>query len=834
MFAHVTGLRYWKSERADITTCEDALGADIPRGLFCIADGAGTTLFSNIWADILVRQFVQNPLTSNDPFEMEWWIRQAQKSYQGSVPSVDTLGWNARQKAVEQGAYATLATLSFTAMESQSAKAQFLVVGDSCGIIGRPTGQKLCIEPFPLQHANDFNRAPYCVPALQRNLNRYMLYPGKMDMTLVSGDIVILATDAVARWIISGKGSGDESLAGEAFLEVANKTESDWPAFIKECRDNQTMVDDDSTAIIIRLQETGSIEEKLGAQASPALPVIIQRVEEFKRARAENNRELLAILYGDGSMLNAASISLSNKEKDEARAVADAMRDVLNAMRTAINTPNFANVVGPVWRRYVGLLMDEPCAETLRKNLVAQGVQLRPSLHPPASLESGSTLILTPSMLPAQGQADLVRLREAFDQHNDVAILAAADTLESSQSKNLLNENEKLWIQGARERQATLKQIQNALDKGTAQEKVDAYLPFSQHQEWLNEADLRQLALAQEFVNALAIGTTAAICNAYNDIETSPFRKHFLFSEMDLYRIREAQEEQTAIKWFRMALENGASLSLAITLSRKLRSPYKDLSADEILCLSRVEQFLQTNQSLWQAGHQKNEDLVQLANLYDRLYYSPYHFVFTEVEMQQIRRAQELVVPFTPTVMIVNGVQVNVAQFLSLYHLKPLYLSYLQKGPVEAYQSPGSILNDLIMQKLLEFEINKDITSGNTRHVSFSLEKKPKKIAEWLAGEVHTYAEGIHSVRDLPSVNVLSDILMPYALYRVYTRYLEETNAEQTITDRLNELRLSTTVVYYESFEANAPATTIQENCWLFKWWFIRQSYAALPQNGGV
>ena len=61
MYAYMTSLRYWKSERVGLATCEDALRYKVQHGLFCVADGAGTTLFSNIWADILVEQFVRDP-----------------------------------------------------------------------------------------------------------------------------------------------------------------------------------------------------------------------------------------------------------------------------------------------------------------------------------------------------------------------------------------------------------------------------------------------------------------------------------------------------------------------------------------------------------------------------------------------------------------------------------------------------------------------------------------------------------------------------------------------------------------------------------------------------
>src|SRR5258708_14567794 len=189
MFADVSNLRYWKSERADLSTCEDASQADSGRGLFCVSDGAGTTSFSQIWAQILVEQFGVAALVSLDPFELEWWVRQAQKRYAGLVPSADKLDWNARQKAVDQGAYATLATLRVLSSGEESAQVELLAVGDSCVLVGHADGR---VTAFPLQKPVEFDRAPECLPALLKNLNRHALIPRRRELTLAPEDTVVL------------------------------------------------------------------------------------------------------------------------------------------------------------------------------------------------------------------------------------------------------------------------------------------------------------------------------------------------------------------------------------------------------------------------------------------------------------------------------------------------------------------------------------------------------------------------------------------------------------------------------------------------------------------
>src|SRR5436309_14935051 len=109
MLAQVTMLRHWKSEHNE-ETCEDACGENTALGLFAVADGAGTTLFSDAWASFLVQHFLHIPLMSNDPFEVEWWVRLAWKQFKSEFHTAINMPWNVQQKAQSQGSYTTLAT----------------------------------------------------------------------------------------------------------------------------------------------------------------------------------------------------------------------------------------------------------------------------------------------------------------------------------------------------------------------------------------------------------------------------------------------------------------------------------------------------------------------------------------------------------------------------------------------------------------------------------------------------------------------------------------------------------------------------------------------------
>src|SRR5947209_2055124 len=151
MLAQVTMLRHWKSEHNE-ETCEDACGENTAQGLFAVADGVGTTLFSDAWANFLVQHFLHVPLLSNDPFEVEWWVRLVQEQFKNEFSAGANMAWNAQQKAQSQGSYSTLATLRVSESDAIHAEVSLLAFGDSCVFVSKPSAEH--IWSFPLEQAD--------------------------------------------------------------------------------------------------------------------------------------------------------------------------------------------------------------------------------------------------------------------------------------------------------------------------------------------------------------------------------------------------------------------------------------------------------------------------------------------------------------------------------------------------------------------------------------------------------------------------------------------------------------------------------------------------------
>ena len=375
MHADVTALCYWKSEHNQ-QTCEDAYGFRTPDGLFAIADGAGTTLFSDLWASFLVQHFLHIPLLSDDPFEVEWWIRLAQAQFKCNLPEDALMPWNATQKAHEQGSHTTLATMRLSVCDATSAQAHLLAFGDSCILISRPTEER--INSFPLHKADEFECAPLCLPSKASLFHRYFHRCQRATVALAPDDTIIMATDAVAKWIISA-GAGHYRNSHEAFQVVAQQTNDSWAAFIETCRTSDTMYDDDSTALIITLQsDPSSSGTPLGTTTMHSQEVREERLHAFMQALNDRQQEQIALAYGDGADLELAHLPISQDQIVQARNVADALQEVITLLRQERHNPQIRAIMTSLWQKHAQILYDEPCAKNVCQTLKGLGVPTEP------------------------------------------------------------------------------------------------------------------------------------------------------------------------------------------------------------------------------------------------------------------------------------------------------------------------------------------------------------------------------------------------------------------------------------------------------------------------
>ncbi|MBX5456722.1 MAG: hypothetical protein IRZ31_07450 [Thermogemmatispora sp.] len=392
MFAEISILEYWKSEH-DLDTLEDACACDAGRGLFAVADGAGTTLFARQWAVTLVELFVSCPLLSADPFELDWWLGQARARYAEGLPAPEQLPPEVRQKWQREGSQATLAALRVVESEPEYALVKLLAIGDSC-LLWRPAGSEV-VESFPLRSPAEFSKPPLCLPSQAALFRRSFHRLQEQWLRLRPDDCLMLATDALARWILAG---GDGSLTpGQCFELVARQVPSSWETFVEEGRALRGLADDDCTALVLTCRRT--LSERailLGATQSYQVALQQERRRAFEEARRAGDRRRMAVLYGDGTAFREQGLVIPG-EIEQARCVAEALDELLWQLRPLLNRADVAKQAAQLWQRYAPLLAAEPCAASLRRTLAALGV-------PGVEVGSGDSQEAQPEKRPAQGE----------------------------------------------------------------------------------------------------------------------------------------------------------------------------------------------------------------------------------------------------------------------------------------------------------------------------------------------------------------------------------------------------------------------------------------------
>ncbi len=733
MRVHVKELQYWKTEHKDLNGCQDAYSLDTTRGLFAVADGAGTTLFPAIWARILARHFVDIPLMSADPFEVEWWVRLAQDEYKRKAPDIEKLlDWSVRQKAQSQGSDSTLATMRISAVDDTptQAQAELLVFGDSCVIIGDTQTQR--IESFVLRAPADFDQAPICISSALRFFNRNFHRCSITSKTLQPRHVVILATDAVSKWILSGGSDGSQ---WNTFQEVCHQSVESWPAFIDGCRKRKEMVDDDATALVLILQEDGANGDgHLGSETThghpvvhdgTAIDVIKERKEAFAKAQQDKNNELVAIYYGDGKDLTSVGITMAEKEIRHAQEVADALKEVLRAYRQAQNTPGVAAKVEPVWRQYGHLLQNERCADGIRKTLQDNGVNLAlptpfvPPAPPPSpaearvpistgqSAQSGepvaiqkqpSAAVAADGGLAAQLEKQNLRIRflEAYQNDEDDAILRTFEAIEAARSHYPdlppFSEREARRIAQAQTRRQALQKLQQALSNGSVEQIEQAYDPKLIDEKSLTPDQLKRVELAQQLMKAYRDADDEEVVATHQQI-LADYPTFFTFTPQQQQQVSAARQRRNALAQFRVALESW-------NLSQIVRTYDPVLDHDKALTKDQ-RQILVLARTFVEAFHANDDAAIVAAN--EKIKNSPYRqqialtqrerdrIVLAEAGMNTQEMARKLVVAS------VKGTEFSLEQVRKACTVKEPYINY--RISLLQQQAPSPV-EDEAMQEL--------------------------------------------------------------------------------------------------------------------------------------
>ena len=259
-----------KAESLD--DCQDALEVNKEHSRYAVADGATRSFFPKCWAELLVKHFCgRSDLFLSGENWKEWlvpiqeeWYKRVEERVKARNQFYLTNSFNAREPAV-----ATFIGLEIDKVEG---KWQAIIIGDSCLFHKSHSG----FTSYLIERSEDFTNHPEAIASFAER-NHYN--PKFVDGEIQSGDVFILATDALAKWIVQHEETNQVEEALDQLKGI--KTDKQFYSFVDLARDNENirLVNDDVTLMLISIEETEPSETE---RDTGDFPLEIQTSEDVE------------------------------------------------------------------------------------------------------------------------------------------------------------------------------------------------------------------------------------------------------------------------------------------------------------------------------------------------------------------------------------------------------------------------------------------------------------------------------------------------------------------------------------------------------------------------
>lgn len=220
---------------------EDAWAANEQLTCLAISDGASESYDSRVWANLLVRKFIDDPAFDSV------WLSDALDTY---VRTVDypALSWS-KQASFDRGSFATLIGVR---LHEHVDEVEVLSVGDSLAVHVRD-GQLL--QSFPFIAPEQFNARPRLLATLPVE-NAYLLAADYRPddalraWSIEPGDAIYVMTDAVGQWFLTRTNDGPTATD----LLDAIASEEAFAVLVHKLRSERLMRLDDSTVLRLKVE----------------------------------------------------------------------------------------------------------------------------------------------------------------------------------------------------------------------------------------------------------------------------------------------------------------------------------------------------------------------------------------------------------------------------------------------------------------------------------------------------------------------------------------------------------------------------------------------------
>ena len=244
------------------------------KGVIAISDGATQGFKSEIWAEMLANNFVQNP-----EFEIEKFLIDLEKYAQDFSeiefePNPNPALRMLELRKIAAGSYAT-----FMGIEVRKDTLRYVSSGDVCGFVKTTDG----LQSFPFSNVEELDKDKGFLSTtrlLNHQVKPEQFRSGKLSIK--ENDKIILMTDAVARLTLRDNNIIDKILHLEDFESFKDYIISEWEA--------KRLEEDDITICVIE-PNAKSEEQNIHPPKDFSFPKVETPIINFNNDFKDKNKE---------------------------------------------------------------------------------------------------------------------------------------------------------------------------------------------------------------------------------------------------------------------------------------------------------------------------------------------------------------------------------------------------------------------------------------------------------------------------------------------------------------------------------------------------------------
>jgi hypothetical protein len=240
---------------------EDACVISPDETRFALSDGASASSLPRPWATLLGQKWIEKPLGKTYINNLAGWLEEPRNLWEQWVKETWWSAVNERNRLtgdypvqredvtqiLERGAFATLLGLE---VNPQLRQWRALAIGDTCLFIVRRSSPWQILTSLPLERSTDFtNRPPLLSSQRHVDINSLLPHVKYKAGTYQEGDTLLMATDALAHWLLSQKEQGQPTW--QILLEM--RDQQSFTRFVESQRRDGMMEEDDTTLVVITL-----------------------------------------------------------------------------------------------------------------------------------------------------------------------------------------------------------------------------------------------------------------------------------------------------------------------------------------------------------------------------------------------------------------------------------------------------------------------------------------------------------------------------------------------------------------------------------------------------